>query len=192
MRRSYRGVSPEQRDQQRRARIIAAASRLYAVERTTQVPVTKICRAARVTTRQFYEVFRERDELFALVYENSALIALRYTQEAIASAPDSLEDGVRAMLEALFFADADSEVGQALVVLFLLGATSKALRELRATAVANSIELIADQLAMPRMRSGVLLAAVVQLLEQAWLDHPVGTPQATIDALMDVFLAWSD
>jgi hypothetical protein len=143
-----------------------------------------------VTTRQFYEVFRERDELFALVYENSAAIALRYTEEAISGVP--LEAGARAMLEALFYAEPDSEIGQALAVLFLLGATSKALRELRAAAVQTSTEVLSAQLAMPHLRSGVLLAAVVQLLEQSWLDHPIGTPAEIVETLMELFLAWSD
>lgn len=191
-RRSYRGISPEQRDEQRRGRIVAAATSLYASERTTQVPVTTICREARVTTRQFYEIFRERDELFPVVYENSAAIALRYTEAAISAAPDSRETGVRAMLEALFYAESGSEVGQAMVVLFLLGATSKALRELRAAAVMDSSEVLSGVLDIPRMRAGILLAAVVQLLEQTWLDHPIGEPADTVEALMEIFLAWSD
>lgn len=115
--------SPEERDSDRRARLIGAALVLYSERRTPDVPIAVLCRAAGITTRQFYEIFRDRDELFHAACESSAEIALHHTRRAIAGGGDIVESVLRAILDPLFSVERDSELGRAMAVLFVLGAS---------------------------------------------------------------------
>jgi AcrR family transcriptional regulator len=180
-------VSPAERDAQRRERVIDAAMRLCADGRTTEIPVAVVCRAARVTTRQFYEIFGERGALFTAVYEHAAAVALRYTQDAIADETIPAGVRIRAMMERLFFVDEHSELGRALAVLFVLGATSQELRKRRAVAVSNAAEVLADVLGMSTLDAGVMVSAFVQVLEQSWLGEPLAPTEETVEALIDLF-----
>jgi AcrR family transcriptional regulator len=184
VRRPYRGVPPTQRDAERRERVIDAAMRLFAERRSADVAVAVVCRTAHVTTRQFYEIFGERTALFDAVYQHAADVGLTHVQRAIADDEVPVADRVRTMLEMFFFADRHSELGQALAVLFSLGATSHELHMRRAAAVANASDVMARMLGMARPQVAVLVAAMVELLEQTWLEAPLIPAQDAVDALM--------
>lgn len=69
-RRSFRGVSPEQRQAERRQKLVDAASQLYGTRGFYGVTVREICAEAHLTERYFYESFASSDALFAAVYQH--------------------------------------------------------------------------------------------------------------------------
>lgn len=193
LRRPYRGVAPETRDAARRERLLVAAFTLYTARRSGDVPVALICRTAQVTTRQFYEVFSDREALFEAVYEQAAELCLAAVVRAITGHED-LAGAIRAMLERLFKSDTSTDLGKAFFVLFSLGAMSTTLRQRRV----ESIEIAAHRLAAllgemdarwgNRLRCSIFIAAVVQMLEVAWLDSGLAQPDEIIDQLLEIFV----
>lgn len=171
-----------------------AAFKEYVAAGTGDVPVARICKTARVTTRQFYEVFTDRDALFAAVYERAAEVSLAAVVEAVAGRPD-IGAAIRAMLNRLFKAEISTDLGEALYVLFTVGATSVRLRERRV----ESIRLAGERLAVllgevdaqwsDRLRCSILVAAVVQALEAAWLGSGLAEADEVVDAVMEIFAA---
>jgi AcrR family transcriptional regulator len=187
--RTYRGLLPDERAAQRRARLIDAAMTLCADRRTADVPVAEVCRAARVGTRQFYELFDEREELFVAVYAHARDIALRHTLDAVdaAGTAASREARAQALMRHFFHAPPDSELARALTVLFAVGATSPALRQLRAESVVAAGGMLAARLGISVAQAGVAVSAFVGALEQHWLDVPIAPTDeviATMAALL--------
>lgn len=68
--RNFRGVSPEQRQAERRSRLIEAGLRLYGQHGFHAVTVREVCAEAQLTERYFYESFQGSEALFAAVYEH--------------------------------------------------------------------------------------------------------------------------
>jgi len=61
--RTFRGVSAEERRAVRRTQLIEALLDLVLQEGTARVTVDKVCAAAKLTKRYFYESFKDLDEL---------------------------------------------------------------------------------------------------------------------------------
>lgn len=68
--RSFRGQSAEQRQAERREKLVAAGLQLFGTQGFHEVTVREICAEAHLTERYFYESFRSGDELFAAVYQH--------------------------------------------------------------------------------------------------------------------------
>ena len=80
-RRSYGGISPEERRQQRRERLIEAGIEAFGTRGFHAVTVREICNEAQLTERYFYESFSGLEKLFAAVY---ARIGLELKQATLA------------------------------------------------------------------------------------------------------------
>lgn len=61
--RSWRGVSPEDRVAERRARLLEAALEMFSAKSFKATTVRDICREAGLTERYFYESFKSKDAL---------------------------------------------------------------------------------------------------------------------------------
>src|SRR3546814_12873921 len=61
-RRSYGGMTSEERSSARRERLVAATIEVLATRGETATTMTAICAEASLTERYFYESFRNRDE----------------------------------------------------------------------------------------------------------------------------------
>lgn len=83
-RRQYGGQSAQERDEERRRRLRAAALRLFGTEGYAAVPVERLCAEAKVSTRHFYQLYRNKEDALIDVYGN-------LTAEAFAAAGESLE-----------------------------------------------------------------------------------------------------
>lgn len=66
--RPYAGKSAEQRHSERQNRLRHAALELFGTEGYTSVSVERICHAAKVSTRHYYEVFRNKEDLLIDLY----------------------------------------------------------------------------------------------------------------------------
>lgn len=93
--RSYRGMSAEERLAERRERLISAAYNLYADPGFPETTIERLCAAARISNRAFYECFSGRDELMQTVYDRCVHETLEEMEKDIDQAPDTLASRVR-------------------------------------------------------------------------------------------------
>ncbi|SEH10586.1 transcriptional regulator, TetR family [Thermoleophilum album] len=98
--RPYGGVPASERRAARRARLIEAGLDLIGTVGFDRTTVRGVCRRAGLTERYFYEHFENRDDLLAAVYEHVIESVRAETLAALAEAPATLEDRVRAGVSA--------------------------------------------------------------------------------------------
>ncbi|HET8694281.1 MAG TPA: TetR/AcrR family transcriptional regulator, partial [Aquabacterium sp.] len=67
-RRRYGGVLPEERQRQRRIKLIEGATEVFGTKGFHASTVREVCVAAHLTERYFYESFKTLSELFIAVY----------------------------------------------------------------------------------------------------------------------------
>jgi len=197
--RSYRGLSPAERTAERRQRLIESAIELYGSHGYTAVPIGEICRAARVKTRHFYELFSGSEELLLATYD--AIIAEQTARivGALEQAPDTLEGRVRAGVSAAAQIFADDQRAR-IIQQEVLG-TSPAVERRRQEVLQAFAELIADQAerfsAGERSREelvlrGHVLGGGLNEALLAWRMQPRRTRPPLddlVDSLIGVFLA---
>lgn len=85
--RAYRGVSAEQRSEERRQRLLEAALALFASQGYAKTPIETLCAAAGVTARHFYQHFPSREALLRALYDD-IVEDLRLAVLAAVSQPD--------------------------------------------------------------------------------------------------------
>jgi AcrR family transcriptional regulator len=100
VRRNFRGVTPEQREAQRRARLVEAGLEAFGTRGFHGVGVRDVCTIAKLTERYFYESFENREALFLAVYQEAARRIRVAVAEAHARAEPSINDLARSGLEA--------------------------------------------------------------------------------------------
>lgn len=107
-RRAYGGVAGDERQADRRRRLLDAGYDLLVLVGPTAVTVTGVCREAGLTSRYFYEHFPNREALLTTILEAEANAVIALIVEAAVLAPDDPqargEAAVAALLRAL---DAD-------------------------------------------------------------------------------------
>ncbi|WP_059013438.1 TetR/AcrR family transcriptional regulator [Streptomyces specialis] len=100
--RTYRGADRRQRQDERRARLMEAGIETFGTIGYRNATVDRVCAAAGLTKRYFYESFDDSEELLLAVYGRVAEeLHTRIVADAEAAAPD-IEAQVRAALTALF------------------------------------------------------------------------------------------
>lgn len=67
--RKFKGLDADQRQAERRARLIEAGLERFGGHGFQSTTVKDVCQEAKLTERYFYESFANREELFAAVYE---------------------------------------------------------------------------------------------------------------------------
>ena len=67
-RRNFRGLSLEQRQGERRTRLIEAGLQVYGTQGFFSVTVRDVCAEAKLTERYFYESFKNSEQLFKAIY----------------------------------------------------------------------------------------------------------------------------
>ncbi|GIH90068.1 TetR/AcrR family transcriptional regulator [Planobispora siamensis] len=96
-------MSSEERLAERRERLIRSAYILYADLGFPDTTIEKLCAAARISNRAFYECFTGRDELMWVVYNRCVRDNLAAVSKAVEQAPNTLlgriEAGVAAYIE---------------------------------------------------------------------------------------------
>ncbi|MFC4057441.1 TetR/AcrR family transcriptional regulator [Planomonospora corallina] len=89
-------MSAEERLEERRERLISAAYTLYAELGFPDTTIEKLCTVARISNRAFYECFDSRDQLMMVVYGRCVRETLETVAQAVAEAPETLEDRIEA------------------------------------------------------------------------------------------------
>jgi len=102
--RAYRGVSPEERRAQRRAKLIAAAIAVYGKRGYRQATVKAVCEEAGLTERYFYESFENSEDLLITSYNAVTYAVFGEIAAAAGTAGKARGERARAMLHAYFAA----------------------------------------------------------------------------------------
>ena len=100
--RAYRGVSPEQRRAERRARLIAAAIAVYGERGYRNATVKAVCEAAGLTERYFYESFENSEALLVTSFNAVTYAVFDEITAAAQAAGRGRVAKARAMLDAYF------------------------------------------------------------------------------------------
>jgi AcrR family transcriptional regulator len=91
----YGGRSEHERRADRRTRLLQAGLELFGTEGWQGATIEKLCSAAGVATRSFYEEFASREALLKAVYEQLMLDVLDTVLPRVQASSDSLEERVR-------------------------------------------------------------------------------------------------
>jgi len=132
--RRYRGIDAGERVSERRRQFIGAGLELFGTRGYHPVTVRELCAQAHLTERYFYESFKDREALFAAVYEDQ-IRRLReaFTAAALPRAP-VLEEMARAGLGVYFRSlQQDARVARVLMVEVLTVSADMERRALDAT-----------------------------------------------------------
>lgn len=111
----WAGVSPSDRQAERRKLLIRAGFELFGEGGEAAVSVRSVCRTAELNSRYFYESFTDTNELFGAVYDEIVVELGKILYAATVEFPDDdrarLRAGIRAVLE---FTSADPRRGKVL------------------------------------------------------------------------------
>lgn len=103
--RRYAGVDPEERQRQRKARLIEAALAVFGEKGYHASTVRDVCKEAQLTSRYFYESFDSMEALFKSVYGSISRQLMQATILALAQCPPDpeklAEASIRTLLEFL-------------------------------------------------------------------------------------------
>ncbi|MFE3318076.1 TetR/AcrR family transcriptional regulator [Nocardia sp. NPDC059195] len=100
--RRYRGAAPGQRQQERRARLIEAATDAFGTDGYRNSTVTTICAAAGVGKRYFYESFTDSEDLLLEVYRETAARMIEAIHTGLRETDADIDTQVHVALTAYF------------------------------------------------------------------------------------------
>lgn len=186
--RTYRGVSPAQRQAERRERLMAAGLELFGTAGYASTSVRAISAAAGLNSRYFYESFSSREDLLYSVYQCIIDDIFAKAIEAAAGAR-SVDVQARAALEAAWTAVTADRRKARIVALEVVG-VSERLERLRRRNRHALAKLTADnalalagpgiQLRLdPVLTARFLIGGVVEILLD-WINGDIDAPPADL------------
>src|ERR1700752_1144970 len=89
--RTYRGASPEQRQAERRERLVEAAIEVFGTTGYRAATIDQVCAQAGLTKRYFYESFTDSEALLLAAYERTTGRLHDRVQAAIGRAQPDVE-----------------------------------------------------------------------------------------------------
>lgn len=98
--RPYAGLSPDERRQERRQRLLDAGLQVFGTVGFDEATITLLCGTAKVGTKAFYEEFPSPKALLLAVATDIVADAARVLENALVDAPRELEARVRVGLTA--------------------------------------------------------------------------------------------
>jgi AcrR family transcriptional regulator len=191
--RTYRGITPSQRQAERRDRLLKAGLELFGTVGYASTSVRAVSAAASLNSRYFYESFEDLEDLLYNVYYSIVADIYLNASEAIAR-ETALEDQFRAGLRAGWMAVTEDRRKARVVAIEVVGVserletlrreTRRALAQLTTEGMlglANGVPLRLD----PVITARFLIGGVVELLA----DWVVGDLDLPADDIVDHFTA---
>ncbi len=199
-RRTYRGLTGEQRQAERRERLVAAARGIAGTSGYGAMTIEATCRAAGVTARHFYDHFTGREALLVAVYESVLDQHRGAVAAALAEAPaDELVPRVRSLVTAALGAWLSDPAAARIAFLEVVG-TSAEVEARRQQGIEEYVRLVlavTDDLRTAGLvdrpgdpvRARAVVAAIVGLVE-LWL-HAEDPPPTShlVDVGTEIALA---
>lgn len=185
--RTYGGRTADERGEERRARLLAAALELFGDEGLGAIGVRSVSARAGLATRYFYESFENRGALLTALYDTIAREISDEIYRAAAAAPDDARSKVRAAIEGcLRIFEDDPRKGRIVFADSAVDPTLAAARETMLQKWAHLSRRHAERFygAHPdedqaRVVS-LMLTGGVGVLANWWLDDPTRAPRETI------------
>jgi AcrR family transcriptional regulator len=174
--RTYRGITAEQRQAERRERLIEAGLELFGTLGYAHTSVRAVSAGANLNSRYFYESFSSRDDLLYCVYKRITAEIFARAREAMA--PDyTLEEQARAGLQAAWAVVTEDRRKARIVAVEVVG-VSERLERLRHETRRALAQLTADN-ALAMIGPGVRLRL-----------NPVLTARFLMGGVVEVLLEW--
>ncbi|MDV6233693.1 MULTISPECIES: TetR/AcrR family transcriptional regulator [Rhodococcus] len=196
--RTYRGADPQQRQQERRIRLLDAAVKVFGTTGYRTATVEKVCSEAGLTKRYFYESFSNSEDLLMAAY-GRATDAMRENILAGAQAEaDSTEQVLRGALTGFFTFVAENPGSARIAFVEILGVspTVDALYRKTTTSFSETVLQVAEAagssrgLAGPNRRTLAMgLVGAVLTIAQQWLLSPEREPLDSVIASAHTILA---
>ncbi|KAA0924936.1 TetR/AcrR family transcriptional regulator [Rhodococcus sp. IEGM 1401] len=196
--RTYRGADPQQRQQERRIRLLDAAVKVFGTTGYRTATVEKVCSEAGLTKRYFYESFSNSEDLLMAAY-GRATDAMRENILAGAQAEaDSTEQVLRGALTGFFTFVAENPASARIAFVEILGVspTVDALYRKTTTSFSETVLQVAEAagssrgLAGPNRRTLAMgLVGAVLTIAQQWLLSPEREPLDSVIASAHTILA---
>jgi AcrR family transcriptional regulator len=188
--RTYRGITPAQRQAERRERLLAAGLELFGTVGYAHTSVRTICATASLNSRYFYESFTSREDLLCAVYQRIMNDIFARAREAVIR-EDTLEGQARTSLRAAWTAATEDRRKARIVALEVVG-VSESVERLRRQSRQALAQLTADNalsLAGPDVRlrldpvltARFLMGGVVEILLE-WIN---GDLSASADEVVE-------
>jgi AcrR family transcriptional regulator len=189
--RTYRGITPSQRQAERRARLLEAGLELFGTLGYARTSIRAVSAAASLNSRYFYESFSSREDLLHSVYEQIVLDIFTKVSEAVAR-ENTIEAQARAGLRAGWTAVTEDRRKARIVAIEVVGVSERlerlrretrhALAQLtadRALSLAGDLRLRLD----PVITARFLMGGIVELLAD-WIN---GDLTASTDEVVEHF-----
>ena len=191
--RGYGGRDAEQLAQERRQRLMDTALELFGTVGYLPTTVEKLCSAAKVTTRHFYEHFPDREALLIAVFEDILLDSRQRVLAIMLASQTPLEQRFLAGIEAFLAAHLDDPRRARITTQEIMGVSqnAEAHRHAVITGFADLIETVLASLAaegrLPVRNYRVLAYGMVGAMHElqiAWLHQAV--PQSRAELMAEI------
>lgn len=190
-RRTWRGQTAEERQSERRVRLIEAGIELFGTRGYASAPVKAICEEAGLTERYFYETFEDREHLLDAIYEMLITDCARATFEAIEESENELAASMRAGLTA-FAHELTRDPRRARIQEIEVVGVSPELERKRREAIHSFAGIVADRVRElgGRERVGPLRLDVVALglvgsVNEQLIDYVLGFLEISLEDLIE-------
>lgn len=190
--RLYRGISPSERQAQRRERLLDAGLELFGTRGYAATSIRSVSAAAGLNSRYFYESFSSREDLLYCVYRRIVTDLAVRAAEAVASA-DTIEGKARAGLRAGWVAMTEDRRKARIVAREVVGVSDRLERLRRETrrsladlTVQGAMSVAPDDLRLrldPVLVARALMGGVVEVLAD-WIN---GDVDASVDEVVEHF-----
>jgi AcrR family transcriptional regulator len=174
--RTYRGITAEQRQAERRERLIEAGLELFGTLGYAHTSVRTVSAAANLNSRYFYESFSSREDLLYCVYQGITAEIFARAGEAMVR-DSTLEEQARAGLEAAWTVVTEDRRKARIVAVEVVG-VSERIERLRQETRRALAQLTADN-ALAMVGPGVRLRL-----------NPVLTARFLMGGVVEVLLEW--
>jgi len=186
--RPYRGSPPGRRREERREKILDAAVEIFGTSGYRTASIDRICGAAGVTKRYFYESFSDSEDLLKAVYTRAAATLLDGIRAPLPAPPGTemtAEEVLQQALSNFFGTIAEDPRSARIVLLEVLGVSAEvdALYRQTTSVFVDAVLTVAESagrangLAGPNRRTlAVGLVGAVLMMTQQWLLDPTSEP----------------
>jgi AcrR family transcriptional regulator len=197
--RTYRGLSAEARDAERRSRLVAAGLEVFGTTGLAGSTIDGLCSRAGVTARNFYDHFDGRESLLRAVYDDVVAAHRAELDAALAAPVEDVRSYLRGAIEAAVRPFArDPRVGRVMHVEVVgVGAALEQHRVATIESYAHLVEQVADDLVAQgllaprdrRLTALALVGAMTQLVVSWLAQGPGAAPEPVVDELTRLFTA---
>ncbi len=189
--RTWRGQTIEQRQAERREKLIEAGLELFGTRGYANTPVKAICEEAGLTERYFYEAFEDREALLDEIFTMSLAACRKATIDAIRNSDDDLETSMRAGLTA-FAHELTRDPRRARIQEIEVVGASPALEAKRRESIHAFAKIVADrtrelggQDRKGPLRLDVIALGLVGSVNEQLIDYVTGSLEISLEDLIE-------